>query len=112
MSPAKSLFPIFLWLMRIAVVFVVYTHFFGLIKTFDTSSLAFFIAAAYGLFALLLFFGGFAKNHTLTIISGLVIAGLSVYKMVDMGFALNNSVSFYALLTATGLLFVGSGNKK
>lgn len=112
MSPARSLFPLITWLLRLVILFVVYTRFAGIIEAFQTSDLIFFIALAYALFALLLFFGGFLKKHTLTIVSGFFLAALSVYQMVRLGFEIGNNLSFYALLATTGLLFVGLGNKK
>ncbi|MFW6018977.1 MAG: hypothetical protein ACOCPM_00195 [Bacteroidales bacterium] len=112
MKPVKSLFPLFSWLIRIAILLAVYTRFFHLLKTLAFSSISFYIAAAFHLFALLLFFGGFAKKHTLTILSGLFIAALSIYQMVKLGFVINTNLSFYGLLLSGSLLFIALGNKK
>lgn len=112
MNPVKSLLLVFYWLLRIAVVFVVYTRFIGIVENLNTSSVIFFIGAAYILFSLLLFFGGFSGKHTMTVSSGLVIAGLSVYQIVQMGLDVNNALSFYFLLAVIGLVFTGTGNKK
>ncbi|MGM0611888.1 MAG: hypothetical protein ACQESM_00105 [Bacteroidota bacterium] len=112
MKPVKSLFPLFSWLIRIAILLAVYTRFFHLLKPMNFSSVSFYIAAAFHLFALLLFFGGFAKKHTLTILSGLIIAGLSIYQILQLGFVINNNLSFYGLLLSGSLLFVAIGNKK
>ncbi len=112
MSPARSLFPLFTWLLRLVILFAVYTRFAGIIEAFQTDVLVFYIALAYALFATLLFFGGFVKKHTLTIISGFFIAALSVYQMFRLDFIIGNNLSFYALLATSGLLFVGLGNKK
>lgn len=113
MNPAKSLLAVFYWMLRIAILFVVYTRFFDILEVFNTSTVIFYIAAAYILFTLLLFLGGFFRKHTLTIISGLFIAGLSVYQMIQIGFPPpTNGLSFYFLLTVCGLIFVGTGNKK
>ncbi|MCF8217942.1 MAG: hypothetical protein K9I29_10105 [Bacteroidales bacterium] len=112
MRPVKSLFPLFSWLIRIAILLAVYTRFFQLLKTLDFSSVSFYIAAAFHLFALLLFLAGFAKKHTLTILSGIIIAGLSIYQIVQLGFVINNNLSFYGLLLSASLLFIAVGNKK
>ncbi|MCF8332105.1 MAG: hypothetical protein K9H84_06605 [Bacteroidales bacterium] len=112
MKPAKSLFPVFLWIVRIAVVFAVYVRFIGLIRSFETDEWSFYIAAAFGLFAVLLLLGGFSRKHNLTIISGLIIAVLSVYQMIQLGFGIGQSMAFYGLMTSIGLLFVSLGNKK
>lgn len=112
MKPVKNLFLLFLWLLRISILLAIYTRFFHIVKTMDFSSVSFFISAAFSLFALLLFFGGFAKKHTLTILSGFILAALSIYQMVQLGFEINNNLSFYGLLLSGSLLFVAVGNKK
>lgn len=112
MKPVKSLFPLFSWLLRIAILFAVYSRFFPILKTMDFSSVSFYISAAFSLFALLLFFGGFAKKHTITILSGLFIAALSIYQMLKLGFVINTNLSFYGLMLSGALLFIALGNKR
>ena len=112
MKPVKSLFPLFSWLLRIAILVAVYSRFFHIFKAIDFSSVSFYISAAFSLFSLLLFFGGFSKKHTLTILSGLFIALLSIYQMVQLGFEINIHLSFYGLLLSASLLFIAVGNKK
>lgn len=102
MNPAKNLLPVFYWLLRLIIMFTVYVHFWNIVKVFDTSSVSFFVAAAFVLLAIMLIVGGFARKHTLTILSGLLLAALSVYQMVQLGFQIGKPLAFYGLLATVG----------
>ncbi|MFO8055472.1 MAG: hypothetical protein R6U19_09970 [Bacteroidales bacterium] len=112
MKPFKNLFPLVLWLLRLALVLVVYVRFFENLKAFNYNSLSFFISAAFTLFALLLLVGGFGRKHGLTMLSGMVIAVLSVYQMIQLNFVTGHSLALYSLMTVAGLVFVSNGNRK
>lgn len=109
----KGLYPVALWLVRLTILLLVYVYFFSTFKTFNLKSIDFFVALAYCLFAVLLFVGGFLSSSTLTIVSGWVIFGVSVYEIVanvNSGLSANNA--FFAFFAAVALLFATAGNKK
>lgn len=112
MKPLKGIVPISMWLMRIALLLFVYVSFFDTVKALSFKTLNFYIAAAYVVFSLLLFVGGFIKSGTLTVLSALFLFLVSVYKIVDIADA-GISVSFavYGLIATIALFFMSAGNK-
>jgi hypothetical protein len=59
----------------------------------------------------LLFIGGFLSNPWLTIVSGLFLFGLSVYKLVLINReAISPSSAIYLMLGTVALFFVANGN--
>lgn len=109
----KGIYPIALWLVRLTIVMLVYEYFFKTVQTFNLKSIHFFVALAYSLFAVLLLVGGFLKSATLTIISGWVLFGVSVYQIIiHINAGLTTENAFYAFFAAVALLFATGGNKK
>jgi hypothetical protein len=113
MEPLKFAFPISTWLLRVAILILVYIIFFTTFRSFHFESLEFWIASAFALFSILLFVGGFIKSHTLTVVSGIALA-LGCGYMIFMHFVFNEGgfVAIFGVFGALALYFATSGNRK
>lgn len=98
------------WLLRIALAVLVYERYFDLLLNFDFSSVPWLISLLMVLFTVLLLAGGFAKKASLTVISGLLVALLSVIMIffdgVDLG-----SIATHIAPAAIGFYFMARGNR-
>lgn len=113
MRPAKALFPFSAWMLRISMPVIAYTTFLDTVKAFDTSELQFYIAAAFTLFSVFLFIGGFMAKHSMTMFSALVLLGISLYEAFHFLSEKSNPIFALFLLTAAAmLLFLSIGNKR
>jgi hypothetical protein len=113
MEPLKFAFPVASWLLRLAVLILVYIIFFTTFRAFNTQSLEFWIAAAFGLFSILLFVGGFLRSHNLTLISSLLLALGCGYKIfMHFAFQEGGFVAIYGVFGAIALYFAAAGNRK
>jgi hypothetical protein len=113
MEPLKFAFPASGWLLRIAVLVLVYIMFFVTFRAFQTQSTEFWIACGFGLFAMLLFVGGFMKSHNLTVISSVILTLGAVYMIVaHYAFSKGSFVAIYGVLGAITFYFAASGNRK
>lgn len=113
MEPLKFAFPASNWLLRIAVLVLVYIIYFVTFRAFQTQSLAFWIACGFGLFAMLLFVGGFMKSHNLTVISAIFLTLGAGYKVfMHFVFSEGDFVAIFGVLGAIALYFATSGNRK
>jgi hypothetical protein len=90
----------------------VYLHYFNIFKTFDFSSHSFWFAAAYVVFSVLLFIGGFVSKHTLSVISGLFLFLTAAAQLIMNGIPADpvNGLFVYFLTLATGFYFLTHGN--
>ena len=113
MKPIKNLEPAAKWILRIAVVAYIIFTYRNEVMTFNFKSVTYIINLLYVIFAALLLLGGFGKNATLTIISGIVISLISAYK-IYISFSLNDlanpSIYLFFALFGIGLLFTSKGN--
>jgi hypothetical protein len=113
MKPIKNIEPIAKWILRISLVAYIVFAYFSEVKTLNFHSVNYFINLLYVIFALLLLFGGFGKNATLTIISGIVLSIISAYKIYNV-FSLSNlmnpAIYLFLLIFAVGLFFTSKGN--
>jgi hypothetical protein len=113
MEPLKFAFPASNWLLRVAVLLLVYMIFFGTFRSFSTSSIDFWIACGFGLFAILLFVGGFMKKHNLTLISAIMLTLGCGYKIfMYYVFSQGKLVSVFGVFAAITLYFATTGNRK
>ncbi len=111
MKPFKAAVPLAKWLLRFALLFLVFVLYFNTVKAFHVKNISFYIAAAYILFGVLLIIGGFISKPGLTVISGLIIFGLSVYKLiVNFGGLLDTGMLHAFILAALGFYFFARGN--
>lgn len=109
MNPIKSLVPTAKWLLRIAALIIVYQKYFDLAATFDFNSLEYFLSLFLVLTAITLIVGGFSKNNTMTVLSGLGICVFSILMMFV------NEFDFYVLIdqlvpASLGFYFFARGN--
>jgi len=113
MEPLKFAYPISNWLLRIAVLILVYMIFFVTLRSGHYTSVDFWTACGFGLFAILLFVGGFMKKHNLTIISAIILAlGCGYEIFIHFVFGKGNFVAIFAVFGAIALYFAASGNRK
>lgn len=113
MKPAKGLFQFAAWLIRITMIVFAYTIFFETVKTFDFSALEFYIAAAFSLFTVLLFIGGFLSKPAMTVLSAFFLFGLSVYQFAVFFSKEPNLPMLMFLMSMSMMLMMFSvGNKK
>ena len=116
MKPLKNLEIISLWLLRIGVVFLFIAMFGKSVDNWAFDNYRWVINMVYLLSSILLFVGGFLRKSTLTIISGLIIAAISIYQIVPI--VADGRISFfdptlfqYLVITGIGLLFASVGNR-
>jgi hypothetical protein len=113
MDPVKAFYPLSCWLLRLAVLVIIYISFFITLKTLNLSSVEFYIASAFAVFGVLLFIGGFLNKSTLTVLSALMLMIGCLYKIVmHYGFDKGNSVALYFVFAAITMFFFSNGNKK
>jgi len=110
MNPVKSFVPTSAWLLRTVVLVLVYQKYFDTAITFTMKGVDYFITLAFVVFAVLLFIGGFINKHFLSIISGFVIFGMSVFLMFWGSHISVDKVLGHILLTALGFNFIARGN--
>lgn len=110
MRPMKSFQALSKWLLRIAVVVIVYVRFFDIITTFSFNSFSYFVALAIAVFAVLLFIGGFTKASKLTVLSSLFLVLLCLLQLFAVyGFGVDSVLQVIPLL-AIGIHFMARGN--
>jgi predicted neutral ceramidase superfamily lipid hydrolase len=110
MKPVKNLAGVGHWLLRIALLTIVYKFYFNFAIKFSFNGLQYFTALAFVVFAILLLLGAFMKNQGLTVVSGLVISMLSFVLMFYYGITLHSTISNIPL-AALGFYFMTKGNK-
>ena len=114
MKPIKNLEPLAKWVLRISLVAYIVLTYFNSVKTPNFHSVDYIINLLYVIFAILLLFGGFGKNATLTIISGIVLSIISAYKIYNAAYHLHDllhqEIYISLILFAIGLFFVSKGN--
>jgi hypothetical protein len=121
MKPLKSGLAFSNWLLRIAIVLFLIITFKNLdvVKAYDFHDKEFYISSAYVIFGILLFIGGFASKPALTVISGFILTGLSLYKIFIL-FSGNltptlidkpTSIANYFIILSVGFYFACSGNE-
>lgn len=110
MNPIKSLVPTAKWFLRVTALIIIYNKHFELAATFDFNSLQYFLALLLVIAAIILIVGGFSKNSTMTVFSGMAICIFSVVMMFM------NDFDLYVLLdefvpASLGFYFLARGNK-
>lgn len=113
MKPIKSLLPLSIWLMRIGLLLFAYTQYFDTIKDFNYESLNFYIALLFGIFSAIIFITGFVSKPTLTVVSGLVLAVISIYNLVKLfDSGITSSLSIFILITGISIYFLSNPASK
>ncbi len=111
MKPFTAFSGIARWVLRITILMVVFTQYYDTFMAFKLDSFAFYVAAVFIIFGVLLLIGGFLSKHDLTVVSGLLLVMASIY----MGFVsfdgITGEFASNLLLGAAALLFLTEGNK-
>ena len=111
MKPVKTFEPLAKWILRISVLIFVIVNYWDVFKQFNLKNINSILASIFLIFGILLFIGGFRKNNSVTVISGLLVFAISTYFIVR-GF---NGIFDKQLLTfifpaSVGLFFMSKGN--
>lgn len=113
MKPLKSISPFSSWMLRIGLLIMVVALVYPVLSNFDISNVNHILSAFLMLFSIMLVIGGFLKNNTLTMISGIVImllCGWLAYSYNQFSILNRDFVAF--LLSGTiGFHFLANGNK-
>lgn len=113
MQPAKKLFPLAVWMLRAALLVLVYMIFFVTLRSADPGNLNFYIAVAFVLCAVLVFVSGFMKQHGLTMIPAALLFLGSLYKIVmHYVYFTEHFVAIYTVMAAVSFFFITNGNRK
>ena len=98
-------------LLRIIMIWHVYINYFNTFTGFELKSLAFYFAAIYVVFSLLLFIGGFLRKPSVSIISGLVLFLLPIVQVIR-AFPENPETQLlnYLIPATLGFFFLTHGN--
>jgi len=111
MKPFKSGKGLANWLLRIALVAIIYHLYSNTLLTWNFTSVSFLIALGVSVLGLLLFLGGIMSKPGLTIISGLLITFVSVYKIIiSFNGILDHYLYIQFLPLALGFYFFCNGN--
>lgn len=111
MNPWKRFTGLASWMMRIAMVLVIIANFFDTFMAFELTQLRFFIALAFLMFGGLLFIGGFLSKHSLTVVSALILFGLSAIQSFLTYDGVTHTFTFWLMTAAVSIYFVSQGNK-
>ncbi len=113
MEPVKAFYALSTWLLRVAMLVLIYIVFFSILRSPDFHATTFWIAAGFTLFSMLLFVGGFMNKHGLTVISSLFLMVGCIYELV-LRFAFNKDIfiSSFFLIGAIAMFFLANGNRK
>ena len=109
MKAMKSLIPIAKWLLRIALLLIVYSMYFKTFESFKFNNLEYFVALLMVVSVVLLIVGGFIKKDNLTVIAGLVICILSVLSIFIDGYSAKLIFTHFPAATL-GFYFLTNGN--
>jgi hypothetical protein len=113
MEAFRPIFGLSTWILRVAILVMVYMIFFVSLRSPDFKSIEFFTAAGFALFAALLFIGGFMKKSSLTVVSSVILSLGCLYRIIaHYAFSQGNQVAICGVFFAIALFFVANGNKK
>ncbi|HQI45433.1 MAG TPA: hypothetical protein PLC59_05205, partial [Bacteroidales bacterium] len=113
MKPVKGLIPFAIWLIRLTIVFFIFTEFLKPLKTFNFTSIRFYASIAFYLFASLLLIGGFMKKPSITVLSGLMLFLASVYEIIIRSSSgILSEIAQFSVIATISFYFFTAGNKK
>lgn len=113
MRPSKRLFPLANWIMRFAVVLFVLLTYWKSFAAFNFQSVMFYVAAIYVVFSILLFFGGFLRKDSLTVLSSLLLILVTGYHaFLNLESKLDHNFAVYVVLGSIFVYFFTTGNKR
>ena len=113
MKPIKSLLPVSIWLMRIGLLLFAYSEYFKTFTKFHLDDFGFYIATLFLISAAIIFITGFIHRATLTVVSGLVIALISVYNIIiNIDGGLDTTLVVNIIIASIALYFLSSPSGK
>lgn len=100
------------WIVRIALVLVLFLSFFGNAEAVLNGSTTWvnILGLAAIVLAVLLLIGGFMKSYTTTIISALILTIIFVITIIRNWSGINTEFALLLLMTGTALYFAAAGN--
>lgn len=111
MKPFKSGKVIANWLLRITLGAVLFQLYFNVLSTLTFTNISFIIALAIIIFGILIIVAGVISKPGLTIISGLMVAIISIYKII---ISFNGTIDHYLVWQliplSIGFYFFTNGN--
>ena len=111
MKPFKSGKGIANWLLRIGLIAILYNLYSNILSTWTISNPSFLIAMVIMIFGILLIIGGVLSKPGMTIISGISIAIISIYKIIiTFNGSFNQYLIAQVLPLAIGFYFFSNGN--
>lgn len=112
MKPIKSIEGFAKWMLRSSVLLFIIFYFYETVKTFNFESVYYLITLIFFVFGVLLFAGGFRKNASLTVISGLMVFLISLFFIARgyHGLIMDRNLIVYIFPASVGLFFLSKGN--
>jgi hypothetical protein len=111
MKPFKSLHFAATWLLRIALLAVLFRIYFYSLSTLNFSNLSFYISVIMILCGGLIIVGGLFSKPTLTVLSGLIISIISLYKLIlSFNGIIDSFLVEHLIPLAIGFYFFTTGN--
>lgn len=111
MKPILSTFPLSRWLMRISLIVILYLFKKDFILQWDFTNVNYLIYFAITFFSILLLFGGFGRNSSLSVISGLLIFILGILLLFVNGKTPENILIGIDSIII-GFFFLSIGNRR
>jgi hypothetical protein len=113
MKPFQSGTFIASWLLRIMLVWFLYSQYFQTFTNFSFKSFDFYVSAAFVAFGVLLLAAGFIQKPALTVFSGLVIFIIPIVQLIRSFPAnLGDELLVYLIPLSVGFYFFTSGNNR
>jgi hypothetical protein len=113
MKPIKALYPVSIWLMRIGLLLFAYTEYFKTFSKFHLDDIQFYISAIFLIAAAIIFISGFLYKATITVLSGLAIAILSVYNIIDkLDGGIDSALIINIIIASIAIFFLSNPTSK
>jgi len=112
MRPIKSFMPVSRWMLRLSLVFLYYVLFKDDVLAFQYNTLSFYIALSFVIGAIGLLIGGMLSKPSTTVLSSLLLLGLSVYKVIAVfSGGISQGIVIFFISASVSLFFFARGNQ-
>jgi hypothetical protein len=112
MKPFKSGKPIAIWMLRIALIPVLFQLYNTPISTLNYTSMAFYLGICMFVCGVLIIIGGIFSKPGFTIISGLLIFSISTYKIIlSYNGIFDTYIAMHLIPISLGFFFFTNGNE-
>ena len=106
MKPVKGALKIAKWILRLSLLLFLYFEYKEFILKWDFNNIEYITILGISVFSILLFFGGFLKKSSLSVISGLLLLLFGIVKII-IAVEIEPEMFFFI---AIGFYFFTSGN--